>query len=188
MILSPPSEVSQTGIGQVVIRRARCCRFEIFYSVRTEATLEHKRIAATSLMLTVAIERVIARSHNDTVITKAAKHVVIARTGVDQIITATRLDHIIMIRPDDDVVLRRGDNILDPNAAFIAIDDVGIAIAVDNLTILQVSLDATCIIVWLVPTKNLFQTVIKNIVGSAGDRVSTLPTSNVRGTRTTGND
>ena len=139
-------------------------------------------------MQTVAIERVIARSHNDTIITKAAKHLVIARPGVDQIVTATRLDHIILIRTNDDVILRRGDNILDPNTAFIAIDDVGIAIAVDNLTVLQISLDATCIIVWLVPAKHLFQTVINNIVGPSGDRVSTLPASDMRGTRTTGND
>ena len=48
------------GIGQIVIRRTRCCRFEIFYSVRAKATLEHKRIAATGLMSAVAIERVIA--------------------------------------------------------------------------------------------------------------------------------
>ena len=48
------------GIGQIVIRRTRCCRFEIFYSVRAKATLEHECIAATGLMSAVAIERVIA--------------------------------------------------------------------------------------------------------------------------------
>ena len=46
---------SPNGIGQIVIRRTRCCRFEIFYSVRAEATLEYKSVATASLVFAVSI-------------------------------------------------------------------------------------------------------------------------------------
>ena len=84
-------------------------------------------------MPAVAIERVIACTNNDAVITKAAKDFVLPAPVW---ITSSPLPAsmtLLLIRTDDDVIFRRGNDILDPSTVFIAIDYIGITISVDHL-------------------------------------------------------